>query len=235
MVRVIPRPKRSVPERPVIIQSGDLCLEGLWIQKEIEFLPCIINSPHPRYGGTMDSPVLNELAFALANQGVTNLRFNYRGTGASQGQAEGGMGEIKDMVAAINFLLASIPENHSSLVAAGYSFGSWVASQVAIDDPHIRRTLLIAPPILNHDFQFLAQMKTSWAILVGDRDKFCPLEDLEKLLEKLADQNPNKPPVYIVSGASHYFVRGLQQMGAAAMHYLCYGKFPEKGSKQWRL
>lgn len=230
MVKIISRPKHPIPERPVIIQSGDLCLEGLWIRKKEEFLPCIINSPHPQYGGTMDSPYLNELAYILANGEVSSLRFNYRGTGASQGEYSGSEGEQADMRAAMDFLLESVSENSSTLVAAGYSFGSWIAGLVAQKDPRIRRTLLVAPPILKYDFSFLPNIKTSIAILVGDQDEFCPLDQLDLLLKDLSRKFPqwDLPPVFEVPDASHYFVRGLSIAGTVSASYLMHGKFPEE-------
>src|SRR3954466_7265194 len=47
--------------------------------------PCVIASPHPAMGGSMVSPVIAELAWALSRAGHATMRFNYRGVGASHG------------------------------------------------------------------------------------------------------------------------------------------------------
>ena len=45
----------------------------------------VIAPPHPLYGGSIESPVLNEIAYACTKAGIANLRFNWRGVGASTG------------------------------------------------------------------------------------------------------------------------------------------------------
>ena len=49
----------------------------------------VIAPPHPLYGGSMDSPVVNEVAWASARSGVAAVRFNWRGVGASTGVPSG--------------------------------------------------------------------------------------------------------------------------------------------------
>src|SRR2546427_4386216 len=47
--------------------------------------PCVIAAPHPALGGSMLSPVVAELAWALTRAGHPTMRFDYRGVGASRG------------------------------------------------------------------------------------------------------------------------------------------------------
>src|SRR5438045_9499120 len=88
----------------------------------------------------MTVPVIAELAWAITRAGHPTLRFDYRGVGASQGrirhQPGAGRirdiaGEIEDMGAAIEQLLASTRAN--SVCAVGYSFGAAVAASAARD------------------------------------------------------------------------------------------------------
>ena len=230
MVDLKPRPMRPIPERPVIIQSGENCLEGLLINKKTDFLPALFNSPNPKFGGNMNSTLLNELAYALNQEGISSLRYNYRGVGASQGESLGNEEEAKDMMAALEFLLESTTGNlQDPLVVAGYSFGAWIAYLNAKVDHRIKRTLLISPPIEKLDFSNLSRVKGSLAILVGEKDHFCPVDTLKDFLKNLADKNTSwKPPaVYVVLEASHYFVHGLNEAGKVGAHYLQKGKFPK--------
>jgi alpha/beta superfamily hydrolase len=47
--------------------------------------PCVIASPHPAMGGSMTSPVIAELAWALTRAGHATMRFDYRGVASSRG------------------------------------------------------------------------------------------------------------------------------------------------------
>ena len=53
----------------------------------------VLAPPHPLYGGSLESPVLTELAYACTQLGVASLRFNWRqqcrGGGRALGQRRG--------------------------------------------------------------------------------------------------------------------------------------------------
>ena len=49
----------------------------------------LLAPPHPLYGGSLEAPVLSELAWAAAQAGLASLRFNWRGVGASAGAPSG--------------------------------------------------------------------------------------------------------------------------------------------------
>jgi alpha/beta superfamily hydrolase len=47
----------------------------------------VVCHPHPQHGGTMHNKVAHTLARAFVRQGLRTLRFNFRGTEASEGRA----------------------------------------------------------------------------------------------------------------------------------------------------
>src|SRR3982074_2839247 len=57
--------------------------------------PCAIAAPHPALGGSMTSPVVAELAWALTRAGHPTLRFDYRGVGASRGASRHPAGAMR--------------------------------------------------------------------------------------------------------------------------------------------
>src|SRR6267142_6952168 len=67
-------------ERSVVV--GDL--DALYHRGTRE-PPCAIAAPHPALGGSMLSPVVAELAWALTRAGHPTMRFDYRGVGSSRG------------------------------------------------------------------------------------------------------------------------------------------------------
>ncbi len=56
----------------------------------------VVCHPHPQHGGTMHNKVAHTLARAFVRVGFAALRFNFRGTGTSEGKFDGGVGEIED-------------------------------------------------------------------------------------------------------------------------------------------
>ena len=67
----------------------------------------VLCHPHPLYGGSMHDAVLSVAAECAAHAGLSSLRFNFRGVGASAGQhqpAPSAPNEIADLLAVINWV-----------------------------------------------------------------------------------------------------------------------------------
>ena len=65
----------------VRVPKDELVLEAAWQSGDDR--AAVVAPPHPEYGGSLDNPVVNELAYALYQEGFASLRFNWRGVGAS--------------------------------------------------------------------------------------------------------------------------------------------------------
>src|SRR5262245_54405839 len=99
----------------------------------------VVCHPHPKGGGTMNNNVVYRVAKALEERGSHVLRFNFRGVGRSTGEYDEGVGEGEDVRAAVEFLAARYPG--LPLWLAGFSFGSRVGLNFALQDPRISRLL----------------------------------------------------------------------------------------------
>jgi alpha/beta superfamily hydrolase len=198
-------------EERIIFSSGDLSLEGLLSRGEND-RGVVISHPHPLYGGEMRNQVVGIIQEVLAGKGWTTLRFNFRGVGRSQGEYDEGVGEQEDVRAAVRYLQElGIKE----IYLAGYSFGAWVNAQAALDHPDVAGSVLVAPPQAMMDFSFLKDDIKTRLVIAGERDDYGPVEEIEKIVEKM---NPS-PPVKIIPGADHFFsgstvdlVRALESM-----------------------
>src|ERR1700753_3621824 len=80
----------------------------------------VVAHPHPLGGGTMHNKVVYHAAKAFSAFGLPVLRFNFRGTGLSEGLHDEGRGEVDDVRAALGWMERefSLP-----LLFAGFSFG----------------------------------------------------------------------------------------------------------------
>jgi len=93
-------------EIQISFRSGDLTLEGLLANPGANAPAAVVCHPHPLYGGSMYNNVVDAILAAMWQAGYATLRFNFRGVGASEGEHDGGPGEVDDAVAAMTYLLA---------------------------------------------------------------------------------------------------------------------------------
>lgn len=189
-------------------------LEGLFIAGETPAGGgAVIAPPHPLYGGSMDSPVVSELAWACTKAGIASLRFNWRGVGASTGEPSGDLG-----VGAADFgaaLLQMARTVSGPLLAAGYSFGAGAALRAAAEQPRITRLLLVAPPPSLLDASALGSGDREVLILAGERDSLAPAD----VLAELAESAPRARFVRLAE-ADHFFAVGLAQLTAEVTRWL---------------
>jgi alpha/beta superfamily hydrolase len=196
-------------ERAVAIPltgDGD-ALEGLFIAGlDAEAGGVVVAPPHPLYGGSMDSPVVNEVAYAARAAGLASLRFNWRGVGASAGAPSGEVALADaDYGAALTHLLSTVA---GPLCAAGYSFGAASALRAAAGEPRVRRLLLVAPPPGFLDRAALGAFGGEVAVLVGSDDQLAPAAELAALVEALP-----RGRFHEIAGADHFFGAGLAEVG----------------------
>jgi alpha/beta superfamily hydrolase len=155
----------------------------------------LVCHPHPLHGGTQDNKVVQTLARALVQLGWRAVRFNFRGVGASQGAWDEGRGEVEDALA----VLQGFREPAQSLVLAGFSFGAYVASQVAsrlVDGAAPDRVILVGPAVQNFA---VAPVPQDSLVIHGEADEIVSLSSV------LDWARPHTIPVTVVPGAGHFF------------------------------
>jgi alpha/beta superfamily hydrolase len=173
----------------------------------------VVCHPHPLYGGTMHNKVVFHAMKALNRFGYPILRFNFRGTGLSQGEHEEGRGEVEDVRTALHWLR---DEFRLPIIFAGFSFGAAVGLRAACADPDVVGNIALGTPVVavderHYDFVFLAQCVRPKLFVSGARDQFATKGALERLVESSA------PPkrLVIIDGADHFFEGRLAEMRAA--------------------
>lgn len=173
----------------------------------------VLAPPHPDLGGTMFSKVVHHAAQGFVRVGCAVLRFNYRGTGLSEGQFDGGLSEAEDMTVLLDYL----EERYETpLWVAGYAFGAFVAAQLAADDARVRLYVAIAPAVDDYDFSRLTTAGKPVFIVHGSEDELCALSSARRFYASL--EEPRE--LAVVDGANHIFDGQVEEVAEAIQDLL---------------
>jgi hypothetical protein len=140
------------------------------------------------------------------------LRFNFRGTGLSEGVHDGNA-EADDVLAALDWLER---EFKRPIVLAGFSFGAAMAllacCRAAGLPNDVRALVLLGLPTRaqsrTYRYSLLSSCSLPKLLLSGDRDQFAPAADLQQVAATTAE--PKK--LVLLPGADHFFTGQLQAM-----------------------
>jgi alpha/beta superfamily hydrolase len=172
-------------------------------------LAAVVCHPHPLFGGTMHNKVVYQAAKSLDALGLPVLRFNFRGTGKSEGKHDRGEGERGDVRAALDFLAAEFP--NVPLLVAGFSFGCWVGLRVGCEDARVISLIGLGAPVNSADFSYLTRCAKPKLFVHGGNDMYGDPVKLNNLVSSLPGENR----VVVVEDADHFFVGKLDQVDAA--------------------
>jgi len=172
----------------------------------------IVCHPLPTEGGTMHNKVVTMAARALRELGLDTVRFNFRGTGASEGTFDNGEGETADLLAVAAWVRAQRPDQ--ALWLAGFSFGAYVALRAAAQlQPAFM--LSIAPPVRRSwDFDTLVLPTCPWLVIQGEADEVVDPQAVQAWVEAL----PEPPQLVRMPDTSHFFHRKLIDLRGAIKH-----------------
>lgn len=182
----------------------------------------LIGHPHPLLGGSMDNKVTKTLAKTLNLLGYVCVRPNFRGVGQSQGSFDDGLGEVDDVEQILQKLktplfwseiaglekyawppeLATLP-----VVLAGFSFGSFVNSNLAVRLERAgtppERLILIGSAAGKWE---MPQIPKNSIVIHGEKDETITLGAVFTWLEH------QEIVVHVIPGADHFFHRKLHMI-----------------------
>ena len=166
----------------------------------------LVCHPHPMGGGTMHNKVVFRAAAGLVDAGLTTLRFNFRGVGASTGthnEIEGGKEDVRDV---LDYISETYPDEDITL--AGFSFGSRTGLEVGYKDDSVKRLISIGTPVDKYgDYQFLNAVTKPILFVHGDKDEFGSVENLRPLVEQIADAK-----LIVFENCGHFFDEHLNEL-----------------------
>jgi alpha/beta superfamily hydrolase len=213
------------------VSSSNTTIRSLFLDGPAGHLEALLNSgadnashaavvchPHPLFGGTLHNKVVFHTMKALNSFGFPVLRFNFRGTGLSQGEHDHGQGEVDDVRTALDWVDA---EYHLPLVFAGFSFGAAIGLRAAYGDARVRAVIGIGTPVVPvaadteearvYTFDFMRDCAKPKLFVSGARDQFGPRAKLEALVATL----PEPKKLVLIEGADHFFEGRLRELREA--------------------
>lgn len=194
---------------------GEISLEGRYAAPTSPSqVGAVVCHPHPLYGGEMNNNVVTALVQAFQQAGMATVRFNFRGVGRSGGSHDQGNGEVEDVKAAVTYLLSR--QAVSTVIVAGYSFGSMVGLRAGVADDRVHKLIGVALPMGFGDPSFLLSSAKPKLLISGDNDNYCPLPTLNEFFAKLAEPKT----LVTVTGADHFFWGQEGEVAKAAMAFV---------------
>jgi len=173
----------------------------------------IVCHPHPQHGGTMHNKVAHTLARAFVRSGFETLRFNFRGTEASEGQYDDGIGELDDALAALDWMRERRPAG--PLWLAGFSFGAAIAIRAAVK-VEVSGLVSVAPAVSRFADDMADQPKCPWMVVQGDEDELVDIEETLAWLNALEAG----PELLVLADAEHFFHGRLNDVREAVMDFI---------------
>ncbi|MDG9883324.1 MULTISPECIES: alpha/beta hydrolase [Pseudomonas] len=160
-------------ESPVLIDGPVGQLEALYQEVPDAHGLVLICHPNPVQGGTMLNKVVSTLQRTARDAGLTTLRFNYRGVGASAGSHDMGSGEVDDAEAAAAWLRERHPQLPLTLL--GFSFGGFVAAalggRLEAQGVALKHLFMVAPAVMRLTGSEAAPQNVQLTIVQPDADE----------------------------------------------------------------
>jgi uncharacterized protein len=193
----------------------------------------LVCHPHPMGGGTMHNKVVYRAAKTMQSFGLPTLRFNFRGTGLSEGEHDEGRGEQEDVRAALDWL-----HHHNGLpvLMVGFSFGAHVGLSACCGDTRVRGFAALGLPVAaegrHYRYSFLAGCTLPKLFISGGSDEYGPTAELQQIVASSSEPKS----LVIIPDADHFFAGKLEQMQNALREWLMARYFPglQQGATQMR-
>lgn len=198
-------------ETSIPIRGKGPGLEGL-LEKVSERNGVVITHPHPLYGGDMHNAVVDVVRRACVRAGLTTLRFNFRGVGASEGRYDEGEGEQQDVIAAVDFLKM---QGIEAITLVGYSFGAWINARLHARRQRPERLVMISPPVAFVSFDAIERLPALDLVITGDRDEIAPRREVHRHMLRW---NP-EAILEIIPGSDHFYGGHFAELEAVIAGY----------------
>jgi alpha/beta superfamily hydrolase len=176
----------------------------------------LVCHPHPLGGGTMHNKVVYHAMKALQSFGLPVLRFNFRGTGLSEGVHDGHE-EEGDVQAALDWLDR---EFQLPILFAGFSFGAAIGLRTCCGDERVKGLIALGLPVhaegRDYHYRFLPTCQQPKLFISGSLDRYGPKAQIEEVFHTA----PQPAELVWIPDADHFFAGKLDQVQAAIRNWV---------------
>lgn len=171
------------------------------------------------HGSALHAQVAGAMIESFKKCGFSVLSIVFNRTSASSSKSDDGLTELSDAAAALNWLRLQGFESDQVWVS-GFSFGSWIATQLMMRRPEIVKFVIASPPIEKHDFNFLSPCPIPGLVIQGDRDSFAPEDKVKSLHSRMCRQKVSKVKYAVVSDGDHFYRDQLDELRSLMDSYI---------------
>ena len=190
-------------EIPVMIDGPVGALQALHLPVVDARGIALICHPNPSQGGTMLNKVVSTLQRTARDSGLATLRFNYRGTGKSEGEHDMHSGEVDDAQAALAWLQEQHPDLPIYLL--GFSFGGFVAGSLSgrlqQAGVAVEQLYLVAPAVMRFDAEHGLASDCKLTVIQPDADEIID----PKLVYQWSESLTQPHELLKVAECGHFF------------------------------
>ncbi len=176
----------------------------------------VVCHPHPLYQGSMHNKVVVTAARTLHELGGAVLRFNFRGVMASEGKYAEGIGEQRDVKAAVDFLQTLYAAQHVPIVIAGFSFGAWVGLSYGASDARVTHLIGIGLPTRLFETMTFATSTKPKLFIHGAADSIATFTHFQQQYAAISEPKALR----IIDEADHFFTGKLNLLEDAIQDWL---------------
>lgn len=170
----------------------------------------IIFHPDPKGGGTYTNKIVQMIAKVLCNRGYLCICPNLRGVGTSDGVHDMGIGEVEDGLSILSYAKNKYGSN-LPIILAGFSFGTSIASKIAIKTEH-KKLILIGPAVTKYDVPVPDNKST--LVIYGEHDEIVSPQLIWEWSRK------NDVPITWFPNTGHFFHGKLSLLQSVLNNYI---------------
>jgi alpha/beta superfamily hydrolase len=155
----------------------------------------------------MDFYLLADLVREFSKEGITTLRFNYRGVSPSTGAYGGGSGELEDVLKAVEFIRKQRNVNGERIGLVGYSFGGSLVLMAA-EKANAKAVVSISPQVNPSETrlettEYARRIACPVLLVHGSADQTVPYSDSKQIYEAL--EKSEEKDIELIDGANHLY------------------------------